>query len=72
MLLSAQGGGGYPTIGNNVIIFPNSTIVGRIHIGDNSIIGANSFVNKDIPCNSVYGGVPAKLLHKSNGSSDGF
>ena len=55
---------GYPIIGNNVKIYPNSTIVGGIHIGDNVVIGANSFVNRDLPSNTVYGGVPARLLRK--------
>lgn len=45
------GNGGYPTIGNNVIIFPNSVIAGKIKIGDNAIIGACSFVNKDVEDN---------------------
>lgn len=46
----------YPIIGNNVTIFANCVIVGGITIGDNSIIGACTFVDKDIPPNSiVYG-----------------
>ena len=53
---------GYPTIGNNVVIYSNCTICGKITIGDNVIIGANSFVNKNIPSNTVYGGVPAKYI----------
>lgn len=44
--------GGRAKIGNNVIIYPNSTIVGPIFIGDNSIIGANKFVDKSYPSNS--------------------
>ena len=58
---------GCPTIGNNVIIFPGTVIVGNIMIGDNSVIGANSLVIDDVPANSVMGGVPAKIL--SNDSS---
>lgn len=40
-----SGKGGYPTIGNNVIIYSGATLCGKITIGDNVIIGANSFVN---------------------------
>lgn len=58
---------GCPTIGNNVIIFPGTVIVGSIMIGENSVIGANSLVIDDVPANSVVGGVPAKVL--SNESS---
>lgn len=50
------------TIGNNVYIAPNSSIVEDVNIGDNSIIGAGSVVVKDIPANSVAVGVPAKVI----------
>ena len=33
-------------------------------IGHNSIIGANSVVNRDIPPNSIAVGVPAKVIKK--------
>lgn len=36
-------------------------------IGKNSVIGANSLVNKDIPANAVAYGVPVKVV-KENGS----
>ncbi len=52
----------YPTVGNNVIIFAGAKLIGNINIGDNVIIGANSVVNKNIPSNTVIGGVPAKIL----------
>lgn len=38
----------HPIIGNNVIIYANSTILGRIHIGDGCVIGANVWVTKDM------------------------
>lgn len=44
--------GGRPIIGNNVVIYPGAVIVGAISIGDNSIIGANVFVDKSYPSNS--------------------
>lgn len=53
-------------IGNNVKIYANCTIVGGVHIGDNSIVGANSFVNKDVPANTVVGGVPAKIIKETD------
>jgi len=36
--------------------------VENITIGENSIIGACSFVNKDIPSNTIWAGVPAKQI----------
>ena len=53
---------GYPTIGDNVIIYPNSVIVGNISIGNNVVIGAGSIVISDIPDNSVVAGNPAKVI----------
>ena len=39
----------HPKIGNNVIIYSNSTILGNIKIGDGAIIGGNIWVDKDVP-----------------------
>lgn len=40
----------------------NSVIMPGITIGENAIVAALSFVNKDIPSNEVWGGIPAKKL----------
>ena len=53
---------GVPKIGNNVIIFANSVIVGGIHIGDGTVIGAGSVVTVNTPENSIFAGNPAKLI----------
>ncbi|MCR4335263.1 MAG: acyltransferase [archaeon] len=45
-------------IGSHTVIMPGVTI------GENSIIGAHSFVNKDIPANVVAIGCPAKVIKK--------
>ena len=42
----------------------NSTIMPGVTIGENSILGANSFVNKNIPDNEVWFGNPAKFVRK--------
>lgn len=47
----------YPTIGNNVIIYCNSAVIGDIEIGDNSIIGCNSVILKSVAQNSTCVGV---------------
>ncbi|HPP08867.1 MAG TPA: DapH/DapD/GlmU-related protein [bacterium] len=43
----------YPTIEDNVRIFANAVVVGGVKIGRNSVIGALSFINKDVPADSV-------------------
>lgn len=50
------------TIGNNVIIFANASILGDITIADNARVGANSVVLKSIEADAVYAGVPAKRI----------
>jgi acetyltransferase-like isoleucine patch superfamily enzyme len=50
------------TIGNNVWIGTNSSVLPEVSIGDNVIIGANSLVNKDIPSNSIAVGNPCKVI----------
>ena len=44
---------GVPTIGNDVCIRVNATIVGKVSIGDYVLIAHNAFVNCDIPSHSV-------------------
>jgi len=48
--------GSFVWIGANVLIEPGLTI------GENSVIGANSVVTKDVKPFSIVGGVPAKLI----------
>ncbi len=48
----------------NCKIGSHSLIMPGITIGENSVIGAFSFVNKDIPDNAVACGIPAKVIKK--------
>lgn len=57
---------GTPTIGNNVWIGVNATIVGKIKIGDDVLIAPNSFINCDIPSHSVVFGNPCIIKPKNN------
>ena len=54
---------GKVVIGNNVWIGDKATIL-SVHIGDNVIVAANAVVTKDVPCNCVVAGVPAKIVKK--------
>ena len=50
----------------NCKIGSHSTVLPGISIGKNSIIGAHSLVNKDIPDNVVAFGVPVKVVRQLN------
>ena len=67
--VSLDKGKRHPTIGNNVIIGAGAKVLGNITIGDNSKIGANSVILKDIPQDSVAVGVPGKIISKSSSDS---
>ncbi len=66
--VSTSKGKRHPTIGSNVVIGANATILGDIHIGDNVKVGAGSVVVKDVPHDSTVVGVPGKIV-KRNGES---
>lgn len=57
-------------IGANVWIASNVTILPGVHIGDNSIIGAGSLVNKDIPANVIAFGNPVKVVREITPDDD--
>ena len=64
---SPLGGGFIEKVGcieimNNVFIGSGTRILNNTRIGNNVIIGSASLVNKDIPDNSVYAGVPARFI----------
>jgi acetyltransferase-like isoleucine patch superfamily enzyme len=50
-------------VGSNVWIGYGACVLRGVRVGDNSVIGTNAVVTKDVPANSVVGGVPAKVLH---------
>ena len=50
------------TIGDNVELTLGCKVIGKVNIGDNSIICQNSVVIKDIPANSLASGVPISII----------
>jgi len=62
---------GYPTIEDNVWIGTGSVIVGNITVGSNVLIAPNTFVNQDIPNNSLVIGNPLKIITQEN-PTDGY
>ncbi len=52
----------HPTLGRNVVVGVNSTVLGAIAVGDNARIGGGSVVVKDVPANATVVGVPARIV----------
>jgi serine O-acetyltransferase len=50
-----------PTLGDNVIVYTGAKIIGPLHIGDNSVIGALALCIKDVPPDSVMYGIPPNV-----------
>lgn len=48
----------------NCKIGTHSTIMPNVTVGENSIVAAYSFVNKNIPANQIWTGIPAKFKSK--------
>jgi len=56
-----------PQIGDRVYIGHNSSIVGGISVGDDVLIAPNTFVNRDVPSNSIVVG-NNQIIHKEEAS----
>jgi serine O-acetyltransferase len=54
-----------PTLGDNVIVYAGAKILGNVRIGDNSIVGANAVVVRDVPQNCTVVGVPAYIVRRN-------
>ncbi|MDC6405319.1 MULTISPECIES: DapH/DapD/GlmU-related protein [Maribacter] len=53
-------------IEENVWIGAGATILPGVRVGRNSVVAAGALVNKDVPPNTVVGGIPAKILKNLN------
>ena len=49
-------------IGKNVWIGSNATVLPGVTIGDGAIVAAGAVVTKDVPKNTIVGGVPARVI----------
>ena len=62
---------GAPSIGNDVWIGVNATVVGKITVGDDVLIAPNSFVNFDVPSHSIVVGNPG-VVYLREGATCGY
>jgi serine O-acetyltransferase len=49
----------HPTIGHRVTIGAGAKILGPLTVGDDSAVGANAVVTRDVPAGSIATGIPA-------------
>ena len=52
----------HPTLGNRVLVGVGAKVLGAIHIGDNSRVGAGAVVVKDVPPNCTVVGIPGRVV----------
>ena len=60
---------GTVTLRKNCKIGSHSVIMPGVTIGENSIVGAFSFVNRDIPANVIASGAPVRIIKKIEDNS---
>jgi len=60
----------HPTLGSNIVVGAGAKILGNINIGDNSYVGANAVVIKDVPPNSTVVGVPGRVTRQDGKKID--
>ena len=60
---------GHIHIKRNAWIGANATIMQGVTVGENAVVAAGAVVNKDVPANTVVGGMPAKVIKTLAGAS---
>lgn len=59
---------GRPIIGDNVYLGTQCVVMGKVKIGNNVVVAANSLVIADVPDNCTVMGVPARVMSRNNDS----
>lgn len=57
----------HPTIGNNVLVGAGAKVLGPFKVGDNSMIGSNSVVLKEIESDTTVTGIPGRPVKAASG-----
>jgi serine O-acetyltransferase len=59
---SLGGGKRHPTVGNDVVIGTNASVLGAITVGNGARVGAGSVVVRDVPPNATVVGIPGRVV----------
>ena len=51
-------------LGRNVWVGSNATILQGVTIGDNAVVAAGAVVTKDVPSDTIVGGIPARPIRR--------
>ncbi len=60
-----QHGKRHPTLAENVVVGAGAKVLGAIHVGANTRIGAGSVVLRDVEADSTVVGIPGRVIHQS-------
>ncbi|MBO4797273.1 MAG: serine O-acetyltransferase [Candidatus Methanomethylophilaceae archaeon] len=63
--VSTSKGKRHPTLGNNIVVGCNASVLGDIRIGNNVRIGAGSVVVKDVPDDCTVVGIPGRIVSRA-------
>ena len=63
---SLEQGKRHPTLGDRVTVGAGAKVLGPVHIGDDSAIGANAVVTHDVPAESIATGIPAVIRRRGD------
>jgi serine O-acetyltransferase len=66
--IGRSSGDRYPSIDDNVVIYPNAVVIGPVEIGDGAIIGASSVVLSSVEAGATVAGNPAAVIRKNTAS----
>ena len=60
-----QHGKRHPTLAENVVVGAGAKVLGAIHVGANTRIGAGSVLLRDVEADSTVVGIPGRVIHQS-------
>ena len=67
---SLEHGKRHPTLGDRVTVGAGAKVLGPVHIGNDSAVGANAVVTHDVPPDSIATGIPAVIRARSDRQRD--